>query len=271
MTTGNKESPADGLQKREIHVGKLDGKVALVTGASRGIGREIALAYAREGADVVCNYNAGAEEAGTLVEAIGAMGRRAIAVQANVGEAEAVERMVARAMGEFGRIDVLVNNAGHITLHRIEEMPVEAWDEMIAVHLRGTFLTTRLVLPQMLERECGWIINIASQLAYRGRESLAHYSAAKAAIITFTRVLALEVSRRGVFANCIAPGPIATDIMPRDGAVDPEAAARFADALPIGRVGTVDEVAPTAVFLASTDSSYYVGQTLGPNGGDVMT
>jgi 3-oxoacyl-[acyl-carrier protein] reductase len=164
----------------------------------------------------------------------------------------------------------LVNNAGFATLYKIEEMPISAWDEMIAAHLRGTFLTTRLVLPGMLERERGWIINIASQLAYKGRENLAHYSAAKAAIITFTRVLALEVSRRGVYANCIAPGPIATEIIPRSGPPDPEADARFADSLPIGRVGTVEEIAPTAVFLANTDSSYYVGQVLGPNGGDVM-
>ncbi len=141
---------------------------------------------------------------------------------------------------------------------------------MIAAHLRGTFLTTRLVLPSMLERGNGKIINVASQLAYKGRAELAHYCAAKAGIIAFTKVLALEVSRRGVYANCIAPGPIATGIIPRTGPSDPEAEARFADSLPIGRVGTVDEVAPTAVFLASDDSSYYVGQTLGPNGGDVM-
>jgi len=252
-------------------VGKLEGKIALVTGASRGIGREIALAYAREGADVVCNYNKSAAHAESLVDAITAMGRNAIAVQADVALVEPVERMAATAMERFGRVDILVNNAGFATLHKIEEMPIAAWDEMIAAHLRGTFLTTHYVLPQMLERQSGWIINIASQLAYRGRENLAHYCAAKAAIIAFTRVLALEVSRRGVFANCIAPGPIATDIIPRTGPPDPEAEARFADSLPLGRIGRVDEIAPTAVFLASTDSSYYVGQTLGPNGGDVMT
>jgi 3-oxoacyl-[acyl-carrier protein] reductase len=122
----------------------------------------------------------------------------------------------------------------------------------------------------MLERRSGRIINIASQLAYKGRAGLAHYCAAKAGIIAFTRVLALEVSRHGVYANCIAPGPIATEIMPRTGPPDPEEEARFADTLPIGRLGTVEEVAPTAVFLASDDSTYYVGQTLGPNGGDVM-
>jgi 3-oxoacyl-[acyl-carrier protein] reductase len=249
----------------------IKGRAAIVTGASRGIGREIALEYAREGADVACNYNRSRGDAESLVAAIQAMGRRAVAIQADVAQEDAVERMVAEAMAAFGRIDILVNNAGFATLYKIEEMPVAAWDEMIATHLRGTFMTTHLVLPQMLEREQGWIINIASQLAYKGRDNLAHYCAAKAAIITFTRVLALEVSRRGVFANCIAPGPIATEIIPRSGPPDPEAEARFADSLPIGRVGTVDEIAPTAIFLACKDSSYYVGQTLGPNGGDVMT
>ncbi|MDP9354757.1 MAG: 3-oxoacyl-ACP reductase FabG [Chloroflexota bacterium] len=251
-------------------MGKLDGKIALVTGASRGIGREIALAYAREGADVACNYNRSPAEAEQLVAEIEALGRSAIAVPADVARLDEVERMVEASLGRFGRVDVLVNNAGFATLHKIEEMPVEAWDAMIAAHLRGTFLTTRLVLPGMLERQRGWIINIASQLAYKGRENLAHYCAAKAGIIAFTKVLALEVSRRGVYANCIAPGPIETGIIPRSGPPDPEAEARFADSLPIGRVGTVNEVAPTAVFLASDDATYYVGQTLGPNGGDVM-
>jgi 3-oxoacyl-[acyl-carrier protein] reductase len=252
-------------------MGKLEGKIALVTGSSRGIGREIAMTYAREGADVICNYNTSRSDGESLVKEIEAMGRQAIVVQADVAQESDVERLVSAGMERFGQIDILVNNAGFATLHKIEEMPVAAWDEMIAAHLRGTFLTTRLVLPQMLERERGWIINIASQLAYKGRESLAHYCAAKAAIITFTRVLALEVSRRGVYANCIAPGPVATDIIPRSGPRDLEAEARFGDTLPLGRIGTVDEIAPTAVFLACADSSYYVGQTLGPNGGDVMT
>ena len=251
-------------------MGKLDGKIALVTGASRGIGREIALAFAREGADVACNYHRSRAEAESLADEIEALERSALAIRADVAQADQVERMVAEAMDRFGRVDVLVNNAGFATLHRVDEMPIEAWDAIIAVHLRGTFLTTRLVLPQMLERGSGRIINMASQLAYNGRAEWAHYCAAKAGVIAFTRVLAHEVSRRGVYANCIAPGPIATDIVPRSGPPDPEAQARFAESLPIGRIGTVEEVAPTAVFLASEDSSYYVGQTLGPNGGDVM-
>jgi 3-oxoacyl-[acyl-carrier protein] reductase len=251
-------------------VGKLDGKIALVTGASRGIGREIALAFAREGADVACNFNKSPSAAESLVAAIEEMGRKAVAIQGDVGKTDEIERMVAAALAAFGRIDILVNNAGFLNIYPIAEMPLEAWDEVIAAHLRGTFYTTHLILPQMLERRSGKIINIASQLAYKGRAGLAHYCAAKAGIITFTRVLALEVSRHNVYANCIAPGPIATEIVPRTGPPDPEEEARFADTLPIGRLGTVEEVAPTAVFLASDDSTYYVGQTLGPNGGDVM-
>ncbi|MGH2614734.1 MAG: SDR family NAD(P)-dependent oxidoreductase [Thermomicrobiales bacterium] len=251
-------------------MGKLEGKVALVTGASRGIGREIALAFAREGADIAANYNKSQGEAESLVAAIAAMGRRAVAIQGDVGEPGDIERMVAEAMTAFGRIDVLVNNAGFLNISPIADMPLATWDAMLATHLRGTFLTTQLVLPRRLERRDGKIINIASQLAYKGRAGLAHYCAAKAGMIAFTRVLALEVSRQGVYANCIAPGPIATDIIPRTGPPDPEEEARLAESLPIGRIGTVEEVAPTAVFLASDDSSYYVGQVLGPNGGDVM-
>jgi 3-oxoacyl-[acyl-carrier protein] reductase len=251
-------------------VGNLEGKIALVTGASRGIGREIALAFAREGADVVANYNKSQGAAELLVAAIAGVGRRAVAIQGDVGEPDDIERMVTEALMAFDRIDILVNNAGFLKIFPVADMPLGAWDTMMATHLRGTFLTTQLVLPQMLERHSGKIINITSQLAYKGRAGLAHYCAAKAGMIAFTRVLALEVSRQGVYANCIAPGPIATDIIPRTGPPDPEEEARLAESLPIGRIGTVEEVAPTAVFLASDDSSYYVGQVLGPNGGDVM-
>ncbi|HET7036913.1 MAG TPA: 3-oxoacyl-ACP reductase family protein [Thermomicrobiaceae bacterium] len=248
-------------------MGVLEGRTALVTGASRGIGREIALAFAREGADVAVNYHR-QEAAALLVEAaIAALGRRALAIQASVAEVEPVRAMVERVLAEFGQIDILVNNAGFVTLAPVEEMSVEQWDEMIATHLRGTFLVTRQVLPGMLERGSGRIINVSSQLGQIGRPWFAHYSAAKAGIIGFTKALAREVAERGVLVNCIAPGPITTGIVPRA-----EGAPRvdYTSRLPIQREGTVAEVAPTAVFLASDAASYYVGQTLGPNGGDVM-
>lgn len=251
-------------------MGKLEGQVAVVTGASRGIGREIALAFAREGADLVCNYNRSAQHARSLIQEIESLGRGAIAVHADVADADQVEHLIKSAMDRFDRIDTLVNNAGFATLHKVVDMPIQAWDELIAAHLRGTFLTSRAVLPQMLERRDGRIINIASQLAYKGRSGWAHYSAAKAGIIAFTRVLAHEVSRDGIRVNCIAPGPIATDIIPPDAQPTDGEANRILEDLPLGRIGTVDEVAPSAVFLASADSTYYVGQTLGPNGGDVM-
>jgi 3-oxoacyl-[acyl-carrier protein] reductase len=251
-------------------LGKLDGKIALVTGASRGIGREIALAFAREGADVAANYHKSQAAAEALVAEIGELGQRAVAIHGDMGEPDDIERMVAEAVSAFGRIDILVNNAGFLTIYEVADMPLAEWDAVMATHLRGTFLATQLVLPQMLERRSGKIINIASQLAYKGRAGLAHYCAAKAGMIAFTRVLALEVSRQGVYANCIAPGPIATEIIPHTSAADLEADARLAESLPIGRIGTVEEVAPTAVFLASDDSTYYVGQVLSPNGGDVM-
>jgi 3-oxoacyl-[acyl-carrier protein] reductase len=257
-------------QKVEKNMGKLVGQIAVVTGASRGIGREIALAFAREGADVVCNYNRSEQHAQSLVREIESLGRSAIAVRADVAHADQVEQLVSSAMDRFGRIDITVNNAGFATLYKVVDMPIDAWDALVAAHLRGTFLTCRAVLPQMLERKDGRIINIASQLAYKGRSGWAHYSAAKAGIIAFTRVLAHEVSREGIRVNCIAPGPIATDIVPPDAHPVDGQSNRILEDLPLGRIGTVEEVAPTAVFLASNDSTYYVGQTLGPNGGDVM-
>jgi 3-oxoacyl-[acyl-carrier protein] reductase len=175
--------------------------------------------------------------------------------------------MVEAVQEAFGRIDVLVNNAGILSRSPLERMPVEEWDRVLGVNLRGTFLCCRAVLPRMLGRGDGRIINVASQIGQAGEAGLAHYSASKGGIIAFTKALAREVATRGVLVNAIAPGPISTGIMPPESGELEEA--REA-ALPIGRFGQVDEVAPTAVFLASEDSSYYVGQTLGPNGGDVM-
>ncbi len=171
--------------------GVLEGRTALVTGASRGIGRAIALAFAREGADVAINYARQAdtsdpEAAAGVASEVTAFGRRSLVVEADVAIEAAVRSMVERVHAEFGRVDILVNNAGFVTLSLVETMEVDLWDQIIATHLRGTFLVTRMVLPGMLERGNGRIINIASQIGQIGRPRFAHYAAAKAGIVGFT-------------------------------------------------------------------------------------
>lgn len=248
-------------------MGMLAGRTALITGGSHGIGQAIALAFAREGADVAIADRRPVRDANAIVREIDAMGGRAVVTRTDVSREESVRAMVERVLEAFARIDILVNNAGFVTLSPVETMDVSLWDEMIATHLRGTFLVTRFVLPGMLARGDGRIINLSSQIAQIGRERFAHYAAAKAGIIGFTKSLAREVAARGVLVNCIAPGPIATGIVPETPG-DP--GRDYISLLPIPRVGQVDEVAPTAVFLASNAASYYCGQTLCPNGGDVM-
>jgi 3-oxoacyl-[acyl-carrier protein] reductase len=248
--------------------GKLAGKCAVVTGASRGIGREIARRFAAEGADICINCLRSLDAAESLAAECRGYGVRALVVQADVGHVESARRLIDTALDEFGRVDVLVNNAGVLTQCRVEEMTVEMWDEMMVSDLRSVFLCTRFVLPSMLARGQGRIISIASQLGQKGGAELAHYSAAKAGIIGFTRALAREVSGRGVTANCIAPGPIETDMI--DG-ISEAWKVRKRSELPLPRFGLVSEVAGGAVFLASDpDGTIYTGQTLGPNCGDVM-
>jgi 3-oxoacyl-[acyl-carrier protein] reductase len=245
-------------------MGRLDGAVALITGAGGGIGRGIALGFAREGARIAVN-DIDAERMHATVRDLVSVGSEAIGVPGDVADEEAVKRIVNQTVDRFGRIDVLVNNAGIATLSPVEKMSTEMWDRMIAVHLRGTFLCTRYVLPHMLRAGRGKIINVASQLGQKGGRDLAHYSAAKAGIIGFTKSLALEVSRRNINVNAIAPGPIRTGL-----AIPEEWLLQKLSELPIGRIGEIEDVVPTAIFLACDDSRYYVGQTLGPNGGDVM-
>ena len=248
-------------------MGRLDGRVALVTGASRGIGAAIARAFGREGARVAVNYHRSEAKAAAVVAAIEAAGSKALAVQADVADGPAVRAMVERAVAGLGPIDVLVNNAGIVDATPLDQMSEDVWDRLIATNLRSVFLCTRAVLPAMLARGRGKIISVTSQLGQKGMPNHAHYAVAKAGVIGFTRALAREVGPRGIHVNAIAPGPIETDLM---GPITDEFRREKSAIFALRRLGLPEEVAPTAVFLASDDSSYYAGQTLNPNGGDFM-
>ncbi|MCU1699776.1 MAG: 3-oxoacyl-ACP reductase FabG [Mycobacterium sp.] len=246
---------------------KLTDKVAIVTGGARGIGGQIAMAFAAEGADVVIADVLGEAAAEPVIASIAESGRRSRFVHTDVADEKQVRAMVDTAVAEFGRVDILVNNAGTFSEHGCEDLSIEEFDRVVGVNLRGSFMCSRFVIPGMLERKSGVIINVASQLGQIGGLDMVHYCASKAGIIGMTKAMAREVATRGVRVNAIAPGPIVTDMMAEE---SEEWAARKLSELPMARFGEVDEVAPTAVFLASEDSSYYVGQTLCPNGGDVM-
>ena len=246
---------------------RLDGRIALVTGAASGIGQGIALAFAAEGADVVIADRVSEEAAATTLDGIRAQGREALFVETDVSDEAQVQRMADAAIARFGRVDILVNNAGIFSESLLEEMSTAEWDRVLNTNLRSVFLCIRALIGPMLERGDGRIINIASQLGQIGGVSAVHYSASKAGVIGLTKALAREVSSRGVLVNAIAPGPIETPLLENE--TEAWRSAKLAE-LPIGRFGRVDEVTPTAVLLASAEGSYYVGQTLGPNGGDVM-
>lgn len=247
---------------------RLDGKAALVTGASKGIGRGIAIGLAEAGATVAVNYPPTEGEAGAreVVESIEADGGSAFALGADVSDESDVRAMIEAFESAEGAVDVLVNNAGILTQSELAEMPVEMWDETMAVDLRGVFLATRFALPGMLEQGSGNVINVASQLGIKGAEELVHYSAAKGGVIAMTRALAREVSPE-VNVNAIAPGPIETSLLDD---ITEEWRERKEAELPMDRLGSVSDVVPTAVFLASEESDYYTGQTLSPDGGDAM-
>ncbi len=245
---------------------RLAGKTAIITGGNTGIGRAVALGFAEEGADVAVAYIAREPETETLVQAIQKKGRRALAVRTDVTVEADVRAMVALVRERFGQIDILVNNAGIQKAQPITEMSVEDFDRMIAVHMRGTFLCCRHVVPHMIERGAGRIINVASQLAYLGRPRYTAYSAAKGGVLAFTRALAQELAPSGILVNAVAPGLIDTGFDPL-----PEDAKRaHAASLPLKRLGTPEDLVGPFVFLASEEGRYFCGQTLHPNGGEVM-
>jgi len=233
---------------------KLAGKIALITGGSRGIGRATALAFAAEGADIAfCHLNDEAKADETAGE-IRALGRRALHRSVDVADIAAGRAFAGQAALELGPIDILFNNAGINIRKPFEAYTEEEFDRIISVHLKGMFFMAQAVYPAMVAR-------------VKGAVNSAPYSAAKAAIMGFTRALAWEATPKGVRVNAIAPGPIVTDLTATMTPGDRQA---FIDALPVGRFGRPEEIAATALLLAGPDGGFYVGATLSPNGGDVM-
>lgn len=246
--------------------GRLQGKTALVTGGARGIGGAIATAFAREGAHVAV-LDLTLEAADAKAAELKPFGGTTFAVACDVSNEAQVEAAVAATIKALGHIDILVNNAGIDTTSFVVDMPTAMWDQMMEVNLKSVFLCTRAVLKPMIDRKFGRIINIASQLGHKGAPEMAHYAAAKAAVIGFSKSLAYEVARDGVTVNSICPGPIDTELFRN---LPEEWRKRKLSEVPIGRAGQVDEISPTAVMLASDDGGFYIGSTLNPNGGDVM-
>ena len=243
---------------------ELEGKVALVTGASRGIGRAVALELARAGAEVAVNYAASEGPAQEVVREIEALGRRALAVKFDVADPEAVARGVKEVEEAFGRIDILVNNAGITRDGLCMRLKEEDWERVLSVNLKGAFLVTRAALPGMLKRRWGRIINISSVVAFSGNPGQTNYAASKAGLVGFSRSLALEVASRGITVNVVAPGFIETDMT---AALPEKAREALLSRVPLGRPGTPEEVAYAVVFLASEKAAYITGTVLHVNGG----
>jgi len=241
----------------------LTDRVALVVGGAGGIGAAIAEAFCVEGATVVV-ADRSAKAAQETAQAVGAAGSVALDVTAQASVDAAVQEVLAA----HGRIDILVNSAGILTEAPLIEMSLEQWQQTIDIDLTGIFLACRAVVPHMVARGQGRVINIASQLGIKGGRGLTHYSAAKAGVLGLTKALALEVAEHGVLVNAIAPGPVHTALL---AGITEEWKAAKQQELPLGRFGVPKEIAPTAVLLASDPGgNLYVGQTLGPNSGDVM-
>lgn len=245
----------------------LEGKKALVTGASRGIGREVALELARQGADVAINYSGSEAKANEVVDEIKALGRKAFAIQCDVANGESVTSMIKEVVEQFDRVDILVNNAGITRDNLLMRMKEDEWDSVINTNLKGVFLCTKAVTRQMMKQRSGRIINMASIVGVSGNAGQANYVAAKAGVIGLTKTTAKELASRGITVNAIAPGFISTDMT---GELPEDVQKAMLDQIPLARFGDPKDIAAVASFLASDASKYMTGQTLHVDGGMVM-
>ncbi|MFX3635520.1 MAG: 3-oxoacyl-[acyl-carrier-protein] reductase [Candidatus Pristimantibacillus sp.] len=245
----------------------LEGKKALVTGASRGIGRAIAVALAEAGADVAINYSGSEAAAAETAQAVEAFGRRAIVLKANVGKVDEFEAMVKDVIEQFGSIDILVNNAGITRDNLIMRMKEEEFDQVIETNLKGVFNGIKAVTRPMMKQRSGRIINISSVVGVLGNPGQANYVAAKAGVIGLTKASARELASRGITVNCIAPGFIQTEMTDK---LPDEMKEALAGQIPLARLGAPEDIAAAVRFLASDSASYMTGQTVHVDGGMYM-
>ncbi|MFC0301457.1 3-oxoacyl-[acyl-carrier-protein] reductase [Virgibacillus soli] len=245
----------------------LTNKTALVTGASRGIGRAIALELAKQGANVVVNFSGNKEKASAVVEEIKKLGCKALAIQANVADEDSVKEMIKTTISEFGSLDILVNNAGITKDNLLMRMKVEDFEDVIDINLKGVFICTKAVTRQMMKQRAGKIINVASIVGVSGNPGQANYVAAKAGVIGLTKTTAKELASRNILVNAIAPGFIATDMTD---ALTDEQKESMLQMIPLSRLGEPGDIAKVVRFLASDDANYITGQTIHIDGGMVM-
>lgn len=248
-------------------MGRFNGRVALVTGASRGIGRAIAVRLASEGADVAVNYRSDRQSAEETAEAVRAAGTRCVLAAGDVGRAEDAAGIVGACVAELGGIHILVNNAGVSADMLTMRLSEEDWDRVLDTDLKGAFLVTKAALRPMMRQRWGRIINIASVVAYTGNAGQASYASAKAGLIGLSKSVAREVATRNITVNVVAPGLVDTDMTD---ALAEEIRTWMLNQVPMGRPGSVDDVAGAVAFLASDDAAYMTGQTLKVDGGMVM-
>lgn len=244
---------------------QLEGKIALVTGGSRGIGAAIARELGRQGATVVINYNHSREHADNVVADVIAMGSTAVAIQADIAESEPTRNLVDETVKQFGRIDILVNNAGITRDKSFRKMSEEEWHKVIDTNLSSAFNTCTVAIHKMLEQKYGRIINISSIVGQAGAFGQTNYAAAKAGLIGFTKALALETARGGITVNAICPGYIGTEMVK---AMPEDVLAKVVEKVPMQRLGTPQEIADAVVFICN--SAYMTGQCININGGLYM-